>query len=72
MNKCNKFEIAGNTCTNKDVISYSKMCGTQNFTQDAYLDAAVITAFRNDDTIRSQQGRVMDTPSIWDLTPYKE
>ena len=43
-----------------------------NFNQDSYIGPDVITAFRNNGTIRTRKGRVADIFNNWDLTPYKE
>ena len=42
------------------------------FNQDAYLGPYVITAVRNNGTVRARKGRVTDTFNIRNLTPYKE
>ena len=42
------------------------------FSQDAYIGPYVITAIRNNGTVRDRKGRVTDTFNIRNLTLYKE
>ena len=42
------------------------------FNQDAYIGPYVITAVRNNGTVRVRKGKVMDTFNIQNLAPYKE
>ena len=42
------------------------------FNQNAYLGPYVITAVRDNDTVRAQKGKITDTFNIHNLTPYEE
>ena len=42
------------------------------FNQNAYLGPYVITAVRDNGTVRAHKGRITDTFNIRNLTPYKE
>ena len=73
-NRINK----GNERENRNRISHTYKIGDKvllknawktKFNQDAYKDPYVITAVRNNGTIRARKGRVMN---IRNLTPYKE
>ena len=44
----------------------------RKFNQVAYKGPYVITAVRNNGTVRAHKGRVMGTFNIQNLTPYKE
>ena len=42
------------------------------FNQNAYLGPHIITAVRNNGTVRAHKGRITDTFNINNITPYKE
>ena len=42
------------------------------FNQNAYIDPYIITAVRNNGTVRARKCRITDTFNIRNLTPYKE
>ena len=42
------------------------------FNQNAYLDPYVITAVRDNGTVRASKSTITDTFNIFNLTPYNE
>ena len=71
----------GNERENRNRISHTYKIGDKvllknawktKFNQDAYIGPYVITAVRNNGTVRARKGRVTDTFNIRNLTPYKE
>ena len=71
----------GNKHENRDQIKYRYKQGDQvllknvretKFNQNANLDPCVITAVRNNGTVRDRKGKVKDTFNIQNLIPYKE
>ena len=71
----------GNERENRNRISHTYKQGDKvllknawktKFNQDAYIGPYVITAVRNNGTVRARKGRVTDTFNIRNLTPYKE
>ena len=42
------------------------------FNQEIYIGPYVITAVRNNDTVRARKGKITDIFNIQNLTPYKE
>ena len=49
-----------------------KNTGKTKFNLDTYIGPYIITAVRNNGTVRAHKDRVTDTFSIQNLTPYKE
>ena len=65
----------GNKHENRNQINLTYKKGDvwkTKFNQDAYIGPYVITAVRNNGTVKACKGRVTDTFNIRNLSPYKE
>ena len=49
-----------------------KHAWTTKFSQDTYIGLYVITAVRNNGTVKAREGMVTDNVNIRNLTAYKE
>ena len=65
---CNKKEQTYNK-RDKDVL---KNVRKSKFNQDMYLGPYIITAVRNNGTVRARKGKIRDTFNIYNITLYKE
>ena len=70
-NKCENKKCRTHTYQTRDKVLLRNAWKTK-FNQNSYLSLCVITAVRDNGTVRACKGRITDTFNICNLTLYKE